>query len=317
MENNKIIKHITKEKDINNEIIKIEPEEYFCINNNKIIGFGRFAEIKQAIYYDNNNGLQKKPAKVIAKIYFKQIVGPIIKEYCNLLYLEDNLSKKQLLYFPKVKGIHLAEKYDGSYDKKLTNSNILFITKKRGMDLMDYLDSRNGIFGSLRECKLVIYKICKQIKKIHDIDMAHTDIRLENIIYNNRKSKISIIDFGYADIIEKENILIDIDSPPNGNKIKNIANFTYKAPEFFFGAIGYDLRKSDIYSLGHITHSLLTGYFLYRNKYGKYINKYKLDAGSNRFLKKTLHVNHIKRYNINMALNDSWFDDIKNRKKNK
>ena len=56
---------------------------------------------------------------------------------------------------------------------------------------------RQVIYESQSECKLVARKIASAVLYLHSRDIAHRDLKLENIIYAN-DGNIKLIDFGFA-----------------------------------------------------------------------------------------------------------------------
>ena len=70
-------------------------------------------------------------------------------------------------------------------------------------------------------------KIFKQVylgvKYIHSYNIAHRDIKIENILFDSNDGKIKIIDFSISTIVKSENKLIN---EPGGS-------MHYQSPEFF------------------------------------------------------------------------------------
>ena len=68
------------------------------------------------------------------------------------------------------------------------------------LDIINSIDIRNE-FTIIKNYK-TIYKFIKQIlsgiKFLHEIDIAHLDIKPENIMYNEYDNKFRIIDFGFS-----------------------------------------------------------------------------------------------------------------------
>lgn len=81
---------------------------------------------------------------------------------------------------------------------------------------------------------------------MHSIDIAHRDIKAENILINNLK--VTLIDFGFAQKIDPLNPLCE----------DRRGSADYVSPEIVMCKL-YDPKKSDIWSLGVILFTLLTG----------------------------------------------------------
>lgn len=85
----------------------------------------------------------------------------------------------------------------------------------------------------------------KGINYLHQRNICHRDITLDNIIYNFKLNKLTIIDFG-------------ISRKKNHEKMwTKTGKILYMAPEIFSN--NYDL-SIDVWSVGIIFFSLLNGY---------------------------------------------------------
>ncbi|CAD8082851.1 unnamed protein product [Paramecium sonneborni] len=127
---------------------------------------------------------------------------------------------------------------------------VIFIMKYcRGGTLYNYLMKRNYQLEQT-EIKLIMKKLLKGVKHMHKLGIIHRDLKLDNVVFeqeNNIKS-IKIIDFGFAVELGYQN-LVRCGTPG------------YMAPEILNQEDYNELV--DIYSLGSIFHSLLSGQKLY------------------------------------------------------
>lgn len=101
---------------------------------------------------------------------------------------------------------------------------------KRGLTTMDI--------------KLFSFQIFRGLNSIHQMGIAHRDIKPHNILYKGKKA--AICDFGSAKILTHE---------PN---LPYICSRCYRAPELIFGATHYT-TMIDIWSVGCILLEMIQG----------------------------------------------------------
>jgi glycogen synthase kinase 3 beta len=101
---------------------------------------------------------------------------------------------------------------------------------KRGLTTMDI--------------KLLSFQIFRGLNSIHQMGIAHRDIKPHNILYRGKKA--AICDFGSAKILTHE---------PN---LPYICSRCYRAPELIFGATHYT-AMIDIWSVGCILLEMIQG----------------------------------------------------------
>lgn len=68
----------------------------------------------------------------------------------------------------------------------------------KGKSLYQYLKEKPGKRMSEEEAKAIIRQIAGAIKYIHSLNVAHRDLKLENIIINSKTQKVTLIDFGFS-----------------------------------------------------------------------------------------------------------------------
>lgn len=87
---------------------------------------------------------------------------------------------------------------------------------------------------------------------MHDKQICHRDIKLDNLIYDKNK-QVKIIDFGFA-ISSKD-------------RLKNYCGTpSYMAPELIQKKGDYSGPAADIWATGVVLYTLLTGCFPFRGK---------------------------------------------------
>lgn len=98
-----------------------------------------------------------------------------------------------------------------------------------------------------------IKEILDAIVYLHDRDIVHRDLKPENLLYltPEKDSSLVLADFGIAKNLK------------NGQKLTTMAgSFGYAAPEILLGS-GHG-KPCDIWSLGVITYTILSGYSPFR-----------------------------------------------------
>ena len=70
-----------------------------------------------------------------------------------------------------------------------------------GIDLFDYVKSMSKNM-TRREAIPIFRQLCEILAYIHSIGIVHRDIKLENVLYDERIGKISLIDWGLANFVK-------------------------------------------------------------------------------------------------------------------
>ncbi|GME92757.1 unnamed protein product [[Candida] boidinii] len=129
----------------------------------------------------------------------------------------------------------------------------------KGGELFERLVKRN-IYTEVNAAA-IISQLLSAVKYLHKHNVAHRDIKLENILYLNESedSPIVLADFGIAKKLANDK-----------EKIFGVSgSFGYMAPEIFTSAGYGDLygigkhgytKSCDIWSVGIVTHYLITGH---------------------------------------------------------
>ena len=99
-----------------------------------------------------------------------------------------------------------------------------------------------------RKLKLeIIVSMCEAIKELHSRNMVHCDIKPNNMIYDQNKNKVILIDFGISRFIREHKVIITEE---------DMGTMGYMCEELEFGLCS---KKSDIYSLGICILEIWTG----------------------------------------------------------
>ena len=264
----------------------------------EVIGEGGFSKVFIAIKKNEN----KVVALKIVPLHNK-IVSKLYKRECKLLkglshpnitsYISDNKIKCHGQSY----GILVQEKLD--------------------MDLLSFLQFKPQL--TFRESKIIFHKVCKAVAHCHANSVAHLDLKVENILIRfceketvKAVEEVKICDFGYARRWKKNNRTFYTDG--------RIGTAEYRAPELNFlvltekmGWIAMD--KADIWSLGVILFTLITGHFpfVFENSFMTsridlaVINQFTPDKRCFKLISKILDEDLNNRPSIEEILHDSFF----------
>ena len=230
----------------------------------KSMGFKQSKKVYNKYYIRNNNVGPKKYAlrrrKHVTVDDF--IIGNLIGEgrfgkiYLARMVVDVNLIvalkvvkftnnnvrnvAREISYLSKLKSKRVIGLYDIFYDR----DKVYFVLEyARDGDLYDKIKVEAPFNES--DARNMMKSICKAIKKCHDNDIVHSDIKPENILIVGDTLKLA--DFGLS---FKDNQFID----SIGGTIE------YSAPELLTGTIITGPYKCiDIWSLGVLFYELVTG----------------------------------------------------------
>jgi serine/threonine protein kinase len=106
-----------------------------------------------------------------------------------------------------------------------------------------------------KKAKIIIVQILDALIEIKDKNIAHMDMKLENILYDSQNEEIKIIDFGFS-----------LRAGSDYDLTKYIAGTpAYMAPESVAN-LDLDPYSLDIWSVGVILYKLVTGIYPFRGK---------------------------------------------------
>jgi len=121
-----------------------------------------------------------------------------------------------------------------------------------GQDLFSYLEKLNFSPRTEADARSIITQILSAIDHIHSHNIAHRDIKLENVLIDNR-GRVYVIDLGLCAFIEDKKLCRDWCGSDN-----------YLAPEIV-RRNAYNGFKADVFSTGVVLFALLFGVFPFEN----------------------------------------------------
>ena len=259
------------------------------------IGEGMFGKVKLGIHLFTKE-------KVAIKIFDK---GKIKKEK------EQEYIEREISILKKLNHYNIIKLYN-----IIHTDNFIFLIQEYvpNGELLHFLESSENINLSEKDICKIYQQIISGIEYLHEVGIAHRDLKLENILLNF-KNDIKIIDFGLSNKYNKDNeelLQSSCGSP------------CYAAPEMIKGA-KYHGVDTDIWSSGIILYLMLCKTFPFNDKNnsklyqkilsGKFNLPSYLSNEAKDLLSKLLKVNPTERIKLNEIKKHPWFNLI-NIKKN-
>jgi serine/threonine protein kinase len=182
------------------------------------------------------------------KSYNKKVALKIYKKY----KLEDpnrrKSVKREIKLMEKMKNEHIIQLHEIIDTHKYV---ILVMDYIGGGSLHGYLKSKPNRRLEEDDAKRIIRQITEGLRYCHSRCITHRDIKLENLLLDDKKN-IKIIDFGFSTCI------------PNDKKIKIFCGTpSYMAPEIVLKT-EYCGPPADIWAMGVVLFTILCGQFPYR-----------------------------------------------------
>ena len=270
------------------------PEKFYILKN--IIGIGSNSKVYRAINIKKMNH------------FYSIKICNVVKENINIILNELNILTK----LKQMKSKRIIKFYESFYDKKNNNVWIVLEYFLYG-DLYDFVHITNFNNQINNTIFFSIFKfIIKNLYILHNQNIIHRDIKLSNILLNE-KGYIKIIDFGISEEITKDEEKIT----------KRIGSIYWMSPEIINKK--YYNQKTDIYSLGISMIEFLDGEppYYYLKPYHAikkikenpilFVNKYSNEI--NNFINLCLKEDINERTDIKYLMNHEYIQKFgKNRK---
>jgi len=174
----------------------------------------------------------------------------------------------------------------------------------QGQDLFTYLEKLNFSPRSEIEARSIITQILVALQHIHANNIAHRDVKLENVLIDSR-GRVYVIDLGLCAFIEEGKLCRDWCGSDN-----------YLAPEIV-RRNPYNGYKADVFSTGVVLFALLFGVFPFENLRVngvqslrtlkvRFPSDVKVSPSAKELLLKMLEDDPEKRYSISDVLKHEW-----------
>lgn len=122
-----------------------------------------------------------------------------------------------------------------------------------GLLLFDLCQNIGGAAGFGEDCgRYLFLQLLDALEHMHSRNVAHRDIKLENVLVDASDMTLKVADFGYASKTEE------------GKLLKSYrGTFTYMAPEIKEGR-SYSGQKADLFSAGVVLFIMVRGIFPFK-----------------------------------------------------
>lgn len=177
-----------------------------------------------------------------------------------LKVLRDNAkSRREVeLHWRASRSKHIVQVLD-VFENNLSNSKCLFVIMEcmEGGELFQRIQDRAENAFTEREAAEIMRDICKAILYLHSLNIAHRDVKPENLLYTRKDPTgiLKLTDFGFA---KETTQMLQLQTP--------CYTPYYVAPEVL-GPEKYD-KSCDMWSLGVIMYILLCGYPPFYSNHG-------------------------------------------------
>ena len=172
-------------------------------------------------------------------------------------------------------------------------------------DLLNYIKKRNKLQEPV--AKFIFKQIILALKFIHENNIVHRDIKLDNILID-LDNNIKICDFGVSKIINKGDIMLEQCGTP-----------AYIAPEILLNK-GYEGFGVDVWSAGVVLYAMLSGTVPFKGNdikelhnlitTGNYPKIKDISKEASHLISSIFEVDPTKRITTEDILNHPWLIDV-------
>jgi len=213
----------TVERMIQQQTQKDDTERY---KETRLLGSGEISEV----YLATDTYLQNH--LVTLKKIKKEKLNPILRKKLNT----EIAILKRIAAIPADCFVQLLDVLEDSEHVYLVMEYI------EGNELFDLVDQfPYGVPEVL--CMKILRQIFVAIAHLHRNNIAHRDLKLENILYNATTEQIKVIDFGFASTTE--------------NKLEDYCGSIHYISPQILNKVPFDGKKADVWALGVISFALL------------------------------------------------------------
>lgn len=187
-----------------------------------------------------------------------------------------------------------------------------------GKDLGKVLQNYSAGMPEYR-VKYYVREILQALQILHSHDIAHLDLKLENIFVEDQGRRVKLIDFGFAAKTTKHNFQLEQKEEVMMQIFRG--SLRYVCPE----VAAYqpcDAKKADVWAVGVITYALLSSNFPFLAptpkelfpiiRSGVYTPLKNLSRQGQTFLDRMLAVDPAERATVDELLRDTWLSSRSN-----
>lgn len=127
-----------------------------------------------------------------------------------------------------------------------SNLNCIVYENFTGTDMLDYLN--NNTQFDIRKNLRYFAQVLDGMEYLHSVGVAHLDMKLENIVIDEKQNLVKIIDFGYSVIFRANNSELEMSH--------RCGTECYFPPEFHT-KINFRCEKVDMWCLGIVFYNLV------------------------------------------------------------
>ena len=169
--------------------------------------------------------------------------------------IKDEVSALKKLSFPECHPFIVC--YYDDYLDKAHNKYLIEMEYIEGQSMKDFVNSKKGNKEQLYYYLLLIARdISEALNYTHDKEILHNDIKLENIMIQDKTFIPKLIDFGLMCNFTPDEYIDD-----NRFCIKSVGTPLYLAPEYFGPVYYAKIAASDMWALGVALYKGATGNF--------------------------------------------------------
>lgn len=168
----------------------------------------------------------------------------VVLKKINRLKMNKNLIANEVAAATILKHSGVVKVYDIFKESIYTYIVLEYL---KGVDLFKYLSAKNFAPMKEKEARPLFKQLVETVLYCHSKKIAHRDIKLENIMYDRKKGRVKLIDFGLSERIE------------NG-KLCDLwcGSQDYVCPEIIKKE-PYNGFAADVWSLGTILYIMIYG----------------------------------------------------------
>ncbi|PRP88920.1 hypothetical protein PROFUN_00388 [Planoprotostelium fungivorum] len=168
----------------------------------------------------------------------------VVLKKINRLKMNKTLIANEVFAATTLKHAGVVKVYDVFRESIYT---YLVLEYLKGVDLFKFLSARNFTPMREKEARPLFRQLVDALLYCHSRKIAHRDIKLENIMYDKKKNRVKIIDFGLCERIDS-------------GKLCDLwcGSQDYVCPEII-KKTPYNGFAADVWSLGTILYIMLYG----------------------------------------------------------